>query len=171
MNRESWKFNCLFFYYCRFQIYEPLVQLRLYSSETENQHSDTAERIYEGVLHNKIRLVKMFSLVTSAGSIMCQPYLISKAAEMDTSSTAIGGIMFTFGFFAFVTPIMLHIITRRYVVSVDYNHDKDTYVATTYSLFATKKQVSFQDLRTRLLSLLFGSRLCKKSKHYRTTAR
>jgi len=125
------------------QILPPIAHARLYSSDKKNQSLISTERIYEGVLHKKVRLVKRFSLITSAGSILCQPYLISKALESSNSTTAIVGIVFTFGFFAFVTPLLLHYITKRYIVYVDYNPTKDTYIATTYSLFAQEKQLEF----------------------------
>ena len=99
------------------------------------------ERIYDGGLATKIRFVKMFSLFTSASSLSCQPYIINRALEAENSAVTVAGIIVTFGFFAFVTPLMLHVITKRYVVHVDYDHEKDTYIATTYSIFAKKKEV------------------------------
>ncbi|XP_043278444.1 transmembrane protein 70 homolog, mitochondrial isoform X2 [Venturia canescens] len=54
---------------------------------------DKCERLYEGTLHKRIRSVKIFSLATSTGSLLCQPYLISKVAETG-SSVGVGGIEF-----------------------------------------------------------------------------
>ncbi|XP_043278445.1 transmembrane protein 70 homolog, mitochondrial isoform X3 [Venturia canescens] len=60
------------------------------------------------------------------------------------SSVGVGGVCLVFGFFAFVTPLLLHLITKRYVVYVDYNPLTDSYIATTYSIFVQKKEIEFK---------------------------
>lgn len=48
------------------------------------------------------------------------------------------------GFFTFVTPVLLHFVTKKYVTSIAYNSKDDSYTATIYTLFIRKKEISFR---------------------------
>lgn len=45
------------------------------------------------------------------------------------------------GFFTFVTPLLIHWITKKYVTSLEYDPDRDMYSATTLSFFLREKKV------------------------------
>lgn len=56
-----------------------------------------------------------------------------------------GGLVF-FGtviqFFTFITPALLHFVTKKYVKEIFYNPKMEEYTAITYSFFAMEKLVS-----------------------------
>ncbi|KYM94672.1 Ankyrin repeat domain-containing protein 12 [Cyphomyrmex costatus] len=98
--------------------------------------------IYYGPLTKQIKLLKLFSLLTSSGGLLVQPFLYMKAIENDNIGVVLG-IFACIGFFAITTPLLIHMITKKYVTYLYYNAKEDTYIANTYSLFArTKKNVS-----------------------------
>lgn len=45
------------------------------------------------------------------------------------------------GFFTFVTPILLHLVCKKYVITLDYDATKNEYSAVTYTFFMRKKIV------------------------------
>lgn len=45
------------------------------------------------------------------------------------------------GFFTFVTPLLIHWITKKYVTSLEYDPERDVYSATTLSFFLLEKKV------------------------------
>lgn len=50
------------------------------------------------------------------------------------------------GFFTFVTPFLIHWITKKYVTRLEYDHEKDLYSATTLSFFLREKKVGLLQL-------------------------
>lgn len=99
-----------------------------------------AEKIYNGTLTSQIKAVKVFSVTTSLGGLVAQPILAEQGAKIGGMPMVIFLCTFV-GFFTFVTPFLLHFITRRYVTEMFYNQDKDLYTATTLSIFLQKKNV------------------------------
>ncbi|CRK95463.1 CLUMA_CG008932, isoform A [Clunio marinus] len=97
-----------------------------------------------GSLTPNIKSVKVFSLTTSIVGIIAQPILYNQAAQMSTSTPVIAAICGFVGFFTFVTPFLLHVVTRRYVTELYYNPKTDEYNATTISFFLTKKKTIFK---------------------------
>lgn len=111
-------------------------QMRFCSTEVKDKRGT---EIYCGALSPQIKSVKLFSITTSIAGIIGQPILLSKTAELGKIAT---GAAFCFvGFFTFVTPILLHLITKKYVTTLHYNEERDTYTATTITMFLTKREV------------------------------
>ncbi|XP_018404465.1 PREDICTED: transmembrane protein 70 homolog, mitochondrial [Cyphomyrmex costatus] len=98
--------------------------------------------IYYGPLTKQIKLLKLFSLLTSSGGLLVQPFLYMKAIENDNIGVVLG-IFACIGFFAITTPLLIHMITKKYVTYLYYNAKEDTYIANTYSLFARTKKLTF----------------------------
>jgi hypothetical protein len=71
---------------------------------------------------------------------MIQPVVYSKAVENDNIGVVLG-IFACIGFFALTTPLLIHMITKKYVTHLYYDAKEDMYIANTYSLFARKKEV------------------------------
>ncbi|XP_015594989.1 transmembrane protein 70 homolog, mitochondrial isoform X1 [Cephus cinctus] len=111
-------------------------------ADTNHNTQGNVEQIYYGTLSTQIRNIKLFSLVTSISSISVQPLLIQRVAESDSIATTIGVCAFV-GFFAFVTPLLLHIVTKRYITHLYYDNDRKKYIAITYTLFLQKKKTEF----------------------------
>lgn len=96
-------------------------------------------QIYSGMLTSQIKSVKVFSLTTSMAGIIGQPLLYKQIEQM--GALASGAAMCFVGFFTFVTPVLLHLVTKKYVIAMHYNDEKDTYTATTLTLLLTKREV------------------------------
>lgn len=113
---------------------------RFASTDPYNADASTSSQIYYGTLTPKIRAVKVFSLTTSGVGLAVQPMLIEQGTKMG----GVPMVVFLCGFaglFTFVTPLLLHFITKKYVTHIAYDSAKDVYQATTISFFLLKKQV------------------------------
>lgn len=54
------------------------------------------------------------------------------------------------GFFTFLTPVLLHLFTKGYVVRLYHNPGADIYTAITYSIFLTEKKNVFHQRHVRI---------------------
>lgn len=52
--------------------------------------------------------------------------------------------------FTFLTPVLLHLVTKGYVVRLYHKPDTDTYTAVTYSVFLTEKKNVFHQSQVRI---------------------
>lgn len=98
------------------------------------------ERIYYGPLTPQIKAVKIFSLSSSAAGLLAQPIILKEASSIGSTSLLIA-ICSVVGFFTFVTPLLLHIITKKYVTEVYYDPDTMNYTAITLNFFLVPKKV------------------------------
>lgn len=115
-------------------------KVRLASSTSTIQPTNNAEEIYYGTLTPKIRAVKVFSLTTSVVGVSIQPMLIEQGTKLGGMPMVVFMCGFA-GLFTFVTPVLLHFVTKKYVTHITYNSANDEYTATTISLLLLRKQV------------------------------
>lgn len=101
--------------------------------------------IFIGTLTPQIRSVKVFSLTTSLVGVCAQPMLYQKAAELGSSTPVIVAMCGFVGFFTFITPFLIHFVTKKYVTELNYDESKKEYIATVINFFLTKKQVNNDD--------------------------
>ncbi|XP_051174340.1 transmembrane protein 70 homolog, mitochondrial [Leptopilina boulardi] len=109
----------------------------------QNSSSSSSLQIYTGILTRQIRNIKIFSLFTSCLGIMAQPIIYQKMAQSNGTATLIGVSVF-FCFFAIATPLLLHIITKKYITHIKYLPEQDKYIASTYTIFLKEKQIDFK---------------------------
>ncbi|XP_077293780.1 transmembrane protein 70 homolog, mitochondrial [Arctopsyche grandis] len=111
-------------------------------STGQNDSPTQSEIIYNGALSKQIRAVKIFSLSSSIIGVIGQPVIYSKSLEIGGTPVmvAICGVV---GFFTFVTPFLLHLITKKYVIYMSYNKDSNIYTATLVNFFLIRKKVNF----------------------------
>lgn len=91
-----------------------------------------------------IRSVKVFSLTTSVVGVAAQPVLYEQAAKLGSSVPLTVVVCGFVGFFTFVTPFLIHIVTKKYVTELHYDQLTQEYIATTISFFLTKKLLRFK---------------------------
>ena len=97
--------------------------------------------VYVGTLANLVKLVKAFSVSTSMMGLAIQPYLYQHSGNHPKALTvAIGGML---SFFIFLTPLMLHFITKRYVTLLYYDDKTGVYTATNYTFFVRERDTKF----------------------------
>ncbi|XP_061695054.1 transmembrane protein 70, mitochondrial isoform X2 [Syngnathoides biaculeatus] len=120
------------------------VQPRILSSCLATMaHSENEKLIYTGSLAMAVRGVKMFSYSTSGASLFLMPQIFLKTGLGLQSLPLQMAFCSIIGFFTFLTPVLLHFITKGYVVRLYHNSDQDTYTAITYSVFLTEQRTVF----------------------------
>ena len=75
---------------------------------------------------------------------MAQPVLYEQATKLGSSTPVIVAVCGFVGFFTFVTPFLLHIITKRYVTELHYDPLTQEYIATVFNFFLMKQQKRFK---------------------------
>ncbi|XP_026142477.1 transmembrane protein 70, mitochondrial [Carassius auratus] len=139
--------------YCAVRWYKPLpVQ------------SEDGELIYTGNLGKAVLGVKFFSYSSSMFSLCVMPYVLLKTG-IGVNSLALQVAFCGFiGFFTFLTPVLLHLITKGYVVRLYHNKETDTYTAITYSALLVEKRTVFhqRDVIIPDVSRMFTSFYAKK---------
>lgn len=108
---------------------------------------DELQRIYYGTLAPRMKLVKFFSLSTSLAGLAAQPILLEQGMKIGGTGMAVF-LCSVGGFFTFVTPLLLHFITKKYVTELHYNPQTEEYTATTISILLQKIKVR--------INLVFG---------------
>ncbi|KAF4521352.1 hypothetical protein B566_EDAN006941 [Ephemera danica] len=109
---------------------------------SKEHERNTEVEVYYGNLTPQIRSVKIFSLVTSATGLAAQPLLLQKAAELNSLGLGIAIGSFV-GFFTFITPFLLHWMTKKYVTHLRYNPETEKYTATTITFLLGNKKTTF----------------------------
>ncbi|KAM7356143.1 transmembrane protein 70 homolog, mitochondrial [Cochliomyia hominivorax] len=121
-----------------------LGQRRTYASKTsEGIEVEDLERIYYGTLTPRMRAVKVFSLTTSLAGLAAQPILMEQGMKLGGTGMAIFLCGFG-GFFTFVTPLLLHFVTKKYVTEIHYNPVTGEYIATTINIILQKVRTKFR---------------------------
>ncbi|CAH2037710.1 unnamed protein product, partial [Iphiclides podalirius] len=60
------------------------------------------------------------------------------------STSLLVAICSVVGFFTFVTPLLLHLVTKKYVTDIHYDPETSTYKAVTYNFFLVPKKLEFK---------------------------
>ncbi|XP_052894581.1 transmembrane protein 70 homolog, mitochondrial [Anopheles moucheti] len=107
------------------------------------KEDNLTDRIYYGSLTPQIRAVKVFSLATSIGGIVAQPILLEQASKVGGMPMIVAVCGFA-GFFTFVTPILLHLVTKRYITDLHYDPTNQQYTATTITFFLQREKTQFK---------------------------
>lgn len=103
---------------------------------------EKGQLVYVGTLSNMVKLVKGFSVSTSLIGLCVQPYLFANSGNYPLFvKIALGG---TLSFFIFLTPLMLHFVTKRYVTKLYYNNDTGIFTGTTLTFFVHEKDTQFR---------------------------
>ncbi|XP_064466815.1 transmembrane protein 70 homolog, mitochondrial-like [Ornithodoros turicata] len=97
--------------------------------------------VYSGSLRSTLKLVKGFSLTTSFVGVLVQPILLQKL--MDKPIGVALTVVATTSFFIVVTPLLLHLIAKRYVTELTFNSSTQTFEATTLTLLNRQTKMSF----------------------------
>ncbi|XP_062843882.1 transmembrane protein 70, mitochondrial [Trichomycterus rosablanca] len=120
--------------------------------------------IYSGNLGKAVLGVKFFSYSSSMFSLCLMPYILTKTG-LGVSSLALKVAFCGFiGFFTFLTPVLLHLVTKGYVVRLYHNRETDVYTAVTYNALLVEKKTAFHqsDVKVPDASRMFTSFYAKK---------
>lgn len=75
--------------------------------------------------------------------VAAQPFIYKELIAMHNIPLVVAGCSFV-GFFTFVTPFLLHFITKKYVTHLDYKEKSDSYIATTVNFLCMLKETEFK---------------------------
>ncbi|KAA0197788.1 Transmembrane protein 70 mitochondrial [Fasciolopsis buskii] len=95
--------------------------------------------VYRSSNRNIVFYAKAFSLFSSSVILSFQPFIVLK---LSNSGLTIVAVVCGLGF-SFLTPLLLHLITRSHVHKLYYNDTTKIFTAYTRGLFLTQKQLSF----------------------------
>ena len=110
-------------------------------SKLPKSHPEHGDLAYIGTISNMVKFVKTFSLSTSLIGLAAQPFVFT---SMDQLPIWLKGLLTgSISFFIFVTPLLIHFITSRYVLHLYYRPDTGVYTASTYNLFVREKKLQF----------------------------
>ncbi|XP_038665559.1 transmembrane protein 70, mitochondrial isoform X2 [Scyliorhinus canicula] len=113
--------------------------------------------IYTGNLARVVLGVKFFSYSTSIFSLCVMPYVLLQSGlgiQSPALQIAFCGIM---GFFTFLSPTVLHLLTKGYVVRLYHDEKTDNYTAITYNVLLQQKKTVFhqKDVKVPGVSKMF----------------
>lgn len=115
---------------------------RIYVRSEQTAACDSiSELVYEGQLKRNIKRLKILTLSTSIGAFALQPIVLSELWATNPYFTCVLGI-FSTGFIM-VTPLLIHLFSRRYVTELSFNPANKTFTATTLTLFIKEKKTTF----------------------------
>lgn len=138
-------------------IFSRVAPVRCFSTSSFHGQLEDGRLIYTGNLAKTVLGVKFFSYSTSMFSFCMMPYIILKTGigvESVFLQTAFYGIV---GFFTFITPVTLHLLTKGYVVRLYHKAETDTYTAITYNVMLAEKRTVFhqRDVKVPDISKMF----------------
>nr|SVE73170.1 EOG090X0CKL [Ceriodaphnia reticulata] len=109
------------------------------SSAPEGPHE-----IYKGTLATQVKGVKTFSFGTSLLGIGMQPMLYEHISAPDSSIPLMVALYSAVGMFTFVTPFLIHFVTKKYITDIIFDPKTNEYTASTYNLIPTKRKIIFK---------------------------
>ncbi|KAI1309376.1 Transmembrane protein 70 -like protein, mitochondrial [Halotydeus destructor] len=89
-----------------------------------------------------VKRLKYFSLTTSMFGILAQPVFYAKASQ-SSSPTLILSFAGFLGLVAVMTPIILNILTKRYITQLYFDHEKKVFTSYTLSLLNRRRCTTF----------------------------
>ncbi|KAL0280315.1 UNVERIFIED_CONTAM: hypothetical protein PYX00_001648 [Menopon gallinae] len=124
-------------------LYQSRVYLITYEDAVEKNKKQKVRKklIYYGTLGSKIKGLKALSFSTSFIGLVAQPFLYSQLVKLP------GPLMYllytAFGIFTFLTPILIHMVARKYVMEITYDPTRDMYEAQTMTFFFKYRPLEF----------------------------
>ncbi|KAJ7407529.1 transmembrane protein 70 [Willisornis vidua] len=119
------------------------VAVRSLSTSSPHEHPEHGRLVYKGNLAKTVLGVRFFSYSTSIFNLFMMPYIMLKSGIGVESLLVQAAFYGLIGFFTFVTPVTLHVLTKGYVIRLYYKDEMDTYTAITYNAILAEKATVF----------------------------
>ncbi|XP_037658433.1 transmembrane protein 70, mitochondrial [Choloepus didactylus] len=110
---------------------------------TQLEKSEDGRLIYTGNLARTVFGVKCFSYSTSALSLAFLPYIFAQNNIIFGSLPLQILFYSVIGSFTVITPLLLHFVTKGYVIRLYHEATTDTYKAITYSIMLSETSTVF----------------------------
>lgn len=108
---------------------------------SSGSESDKGRLVYLGRIGSTFKMLKIFSLTTSAIGLSLQPYLFFE--YQDTPLVTAVPFFAALNIFVFVNPLLIHHIGKKYVMEVYFNQTSKVFTAVLMSFFARKYNFTF----------------------------
>lgn len=110
-----------------------------------------------------IKRVKFFSLMSSAIGTSAIPYFYyNSMIDMSTFSfTSVASVMLLS--YSIISPIVLHLVAKRYAIEISYDPKDDNYSLYTYSFWCRKKEVCIKKIEECITQFECSSEIKKPS--------
>nr|SVE75997.1 EOG090X0CKL [Daphnia hispanica] len=105
---------------------------------------DVPHQIYKGMLTKQVKAVKSFSFGTSLIGVGMQPILYEHMSAPESSLPLMVALYSAVGMFTFVTPFLIHFVTKKYVTDITFDPTTKQYEASVYRFFPTKRKITFK---------------------------
>ncbi|XP_039768697.1 transmembrane protein 70, mitochondrial isoform X2 [Ornithorhynchus anatinus] len=126
---------------------------------TQTRPGETADGrlIYTGSLGRAVFGVKLFSYSSSAAGLGLLPYIFVRTGAGTGGVPLKVALAVLAGVFTLATPVLLHLVTKGYVLRLYHAAETDTYTAVTYGALLAEKRTVFRrsDVRVPELHHLF----------------
>lgn len=122
------------------QKFRPCLQVRHVSDKHSERNTNEREMIYNGTLTNKVRNIKLISLLSSVVSVISQPIIYMKILEEDNLASA-GTLFALLNVVTISSPLLIHFLTRRYVIEMYHYPNEERYTAKLYSFLCKEREV------------------------------
>ncbi|KFO04166.1 hypothetical protein N312_10971, partial [Balearica regulorum gibbericeps] len=119
------------------------VAVRSLCTSSPHEHPEHGRLVYKGNLAKAVLGVRFFSYSTSIFNLFMMPYIMLKTGIGFESLFIQAAFYGLIGFFTFVTPVTLHVLTKGYVIRLYYKDEMDTYTAITYNAILAEKATVF----------------------------
>ncbi|NXN99143.1 TMM70 protein, partial [Rhinopomastus cyanomelas] len=119
------------------------VAVRSLCTASPPEHPEHGRLVYKGNMAKAVLGVRFFSYSTSILNMLMVPYLMLHSSIGSDSVLIQAAFYGLIGFFTFVTPVTLHVLTKGYVIRLYYRDDEDTYTAITYNAILAEKATVF----------------------------
>ncbi|XP_054048790.1 transmembrane protein 70, mitochondrial [Rissa tridactyla] len=119
------------------------VAVRSLCTSNPHEHPEHGRLVYKGNLAKAVLGVRFFSYSTSIFNLFMMPYIMLKTGIGFESLFIQAAFYGLIGFFTFVTPVTLHVLTKGYVIRLYYKDEMDTYTAITYNAILAEKATVF----------------------------
>lgn len=120
----------------------PCLQVRHVSDKHSERNAIEREMIYNGSLKNKVRTVKIMSLLSSVISVISQPIIYMKILEEDNVVGA-GTLFALVNVVTISSPILIHFLTKRYVIEMYHYPKEEKYTAKLFSFLCKEREITF----------------------------
>ncbi|XP_012590816.2 transmembrane protein 70, mitochondrial [Microcebus murinus] len=112
-------------------------------SHTQPDKSEDGRLIYTGNLARVVFGVKCFSYSTSVISLACLPYFLTQNIILSENLPLQILFFGIIGSFTVITPMLLHFVTKGYVIRLYHEAATDTYKAITYNVVLSETSTVF----------------------------
>ncbi|KFM64111.1 Transmembrane protein 70-like protein, mitochondrial, partial [Stegodyphus mimosarum] len=108
---------------------------------TDSPSKSSEILVYEGLLKKRIKIVKLLSLSTSVLGFGILPVIVYDLCKMNIFVGCLTGVMSSF---FLSTPFILHWITKRYVIELNFDPESKTFSAKTFNIVSQLQELKFK---------------------------